>query len=262
MRSHRLFDIWEQHGYHVVADDFSQPIPNVSALNDSAWRSYDLPDFPVGLAKRAANYEISSLEGRYGFTFGNDYFTDADAAGLYTMLREYRPATVIEVGSGWSTRVTKAALEDNGGGEFVTIEPFPIRITSPTYRQPVQTVPLEVFDKLTANDVLFIDSSHVATVGSDVTHLMFRVVPRLAPRVLVHFHDIFLPDEYPKEWATRLRRFWNEQYLVHAFLLCNQRWEILWSSHHLTTRHPELVDWPRSIHPHTLPSSLWIRRLA
>jgi hypothetical protein len=77
------------------------------------------------------------------------------------------------------------------------------------------------------NDILFVDSSHVCKFGSDVNHMILRVLPRLQPGVVVHFHDIFLPFEFPKHWVKQYKLFWNEQYLFHAFLLFNNRFETL-----------------------------------
>ncbi len=261
--SRKVFDIWERHGYHIVPTHFYEPIPDTSRLPDSAWASYEI-DFggaPLELLRRAGRYDITGLDGRHGYAFTNEYFGDFDAAGLYTIIREYRPRRVLEIGSGWSTRVALSGLEDNGTGEIITVEPFePGRMPfEPTYRVPVQELPLEVFDQLDANDILFIDSSHVVAIGSDVTHLVMRVLPRLRPGVLVHFHDVFLPDEYPRSWTLERHRFWTEQYLVHAFLLFNTEFEVLWASSYLATRHSEAVPWPR-IASSSPPGSLWLRR--
>src|SRR6185295_14291779 len=93
-------------------------------------------------------------------------------------------------------------------------------------RSLVQDVPLKIFDVLEANDILFIDSSHVCKVGSDVYHELFRILPRLRPGVIIHFHDIFWPFEYPEDWL-REGRAWNELYLMRAFLQHNEAYEIL-----------------------------------
>jgi hypothetical protein len=192
-------------------------------------------------------------------------FTGADVAGLYTMIREYRPRRVVEVGSGSSTRVILSALDDNGVGDLVTVEPFETyrMPRKPTYSVPVQQLPMSVFDALESNDILFIDSSHVVAIGSDVTHVVLRILHRLKPGVLVHFHDIFLPDEYPQSWVVKEHRFWTEQYVVHAFLLFNSEFEVLWSSHYLSSRHAEaLAAWSQSEAGLFQPASFWMRRKA
>lgn len=109
-------------------------------------------------------------------------------------------------------------------------------------KQKVEDVDLAFFDAFEENDLLFIDSSHVSKAGSDVNYLFFEVLPRLKPGVVVHIHDIFLPDEYPKVWVIDQGRNWNEQYLLRAFLQFNREWEILWAAHFMGTRHTMAVQ--------------------
>src|SRR5262249_31007940 len=132
---------------------------------------------------------------------------------------------------------------------FLCIEPYPRQFLidgvpgiSDLVRHKVEDVPLQFFDSLQAGDILFIDSSHVSKAGSDVNYLFFEVLPRLASGVLVHIHDIFLPDEYPKIWVIDQGRNWNEQYLVRAFLQFNAEWEIIWAAHFMGTRHTAAVQ--------------------
>jgi len=115
---------------------------------------------------------------------------------------------------------------------------------------------------LQSGDILFIDSSHVAKVGSDVNYLFFEVIPRLKPGVMVHFHDVFLPDEYPKVWVIDEGRNWNEQYLLRAFLQFNTSWEVMWSAHFMGTRHRAAVQMTFPRYPALGGGgSFWIRRL-
>src|SRR5690606_1476141 len=149
-------------------------------------------------------------------------FPPHDAHALYTLLRLVRPKQIVEVGSGWSTTVTLAAIADGSLDTSVTcIEPYPRPFlrelasgpVGPTLREErLETAPLEVFEALGSGDVCFIDSSHVAKTGSDVVHAMLTVIPRLAPGVIVHVHDIFIPEDYPEGWV-RSGFNWNEQYL-------------------------------------------------
>jgi Methyltransferase domain len=147
--------------------------------------------------------------------------------------------------------------------EVTCIEPYPARLRSllrpddavTVLEQPVQDVPLELFDKLGADDILFIDSSHVAKAGSDVTWLLLHVLPRLAPGVVVHVHDIFWPFAYPAGWLAE-RRDWNEAYFLHAFLSGNASWEILLFASWLWQQHPELI--PANLASQQ-PGSLWMR---
>lgn len=171
------------------------------------------------------------------FHLDNPSYAHFDAIMLYCMLRETRPRRVIEIGSGFSSA---AMLDVNeqvfaGAMEFTFIDPDMSRLR-PLLRENdarrctlmerrVQEVPLEVFAALGENDVLFIDSSHVSKVGSDVNRLFFEVFPALAPGVSLHIHDITGTLEYPREWHDE-GRAWNEQYLLRAFLMYNPAFRI------------------------------------
>jgi hypothetical protein len=157
----------------------------------------------------------------------NPAFAWLDSRALFVLPRHWRPRHVIEVGSGHSTLlmadVNRRFL--GGGTEIRCIEPYPpaFLATLPAgiaelIASRVQDVPLETFDILAPGDVLFIDSSHVSKTGSDVNHLMFEVLPRLPAGVHIHFHDIFLPFDYPRDWVLKLGLYWNEQYMVRAML--------------------------------------------
>jgi len=124
----------------------------------------------------------------------------------------------------------------DGKCNLTFIEPYPQLLTSlvgggndrvKILAHDVQQTPLETFDELEANDFLVIDSTHVMSTGSDVCFELFEILPRLKPGVLVHFHDIFWPFEYPRDWVVRENRSWNELYALRAFLTNNQEWEIV-----------------------------------
>ena len=121
---------------------------------------------------------------------------------------------------------------------------------------------METFTSLRENDILFIDSSHVCKIGSDVQFEFLEILPRLAPGVVVHVHDIFLPFEYPKTWVKDWHRFWNEQYLLQAFLCGNREFEVLWAGAWMQHRHPDLVEksFPSFSANRNQMASFWIRR--
>ncbi|MDA0368795.1 MAG: class I SAM-dependent methyltransferase [Proteobacteria bacterium] len=193
-----------------------------------------------------------------------DWFPRADGAAAYAMVRHHRPARLIEVGSGHSTRFIAQAIADGGLSCAVTaidpapraaIDALPINVI----RQPVQLVPGDLFGQLIAGDVLFIDSSHILMPGTDVDHLFSRVLPRLPAGVFVHIHDVFLPDDYPAAWRWR---GYNEQLAVAA-LLQGGRFAPLWASHYVITRMKDAVadsvlaglPLPNG----AIESSLWLR---
>lgn len=156
------------------------------------------------------------------------------------MLQHFLPQKMIEIGCGFSSLVTAEVNRRFFGNtlEFSCIEPYPrqflvngVEGITQLVQQKVEDVELSFFDRLGSGDILFIDSSHVSKVGSDVNYLFFEVIPRLRPGVLVHIHDLFLPDEYPKTWMIDQGRNWNEQYLTRAFLQYNNHFEIMWAAH-------------------------------
>jgi predicted O-methyltransferase YrrM len=198
-------------------------------------------------------------------------FGEVDAQILYCILRECSPNRVIEIGSGHSTRLIAQALLKNAAegpplASLTTIDPhasttLPTQIegVSRVVAKPVEDVPVSLFTGLDANDVLFIDSSHILKVGGDVQYEFLEVLPRLRPGVLVHFHDIFLPAPYPREWVLKEHRPYNEQYLLQAFLVSNEEWEVLWASYFMHLFHKDLLKSAFSDYPFG-PASFWIRR--
>lgn len=204
------------------------------------------------------------------YFYGNDQYPVLDAEFLYAALRHFNPKTVIEIGSGFSSLITAEVNRRHRAGamNFLCVEPYPRQFLidgvdgiTRLVRSRVEDVELAFFDQLEAGDLLFIDSSHVSKVGSDVNYLFFEVLPRLRPGVLVHIHDIFLPDEYPKVWVIDQGRNWNEQYLLRAFLQFNAAWEVLWAAHFMGTRHTAAVRATFPRYPQLGGGgSLWLRR--
>jgi hypothetical protein len=168
------------------------------------------------------------------YFWDNDMIPPLDAIVYYGMIREFRPKQVLEVGSGYSTEIALRAAKRNGDTRISCIEPFPSeRLLS---RKPeisnflqenVQDVPLSVFSDLEAGDILFIDSTHTVKAGSDVNYLLFKVIPCLRSGVIIHFHDIFIPYEYPESWLKEIGIIWNEQYALLAFLMYNRHFKCL-----------------------------------
>lgn len=211
------------------------------------------------LTAHAARFTIASAKEeavRAGQRYysDNDQFGPGDATVYAGVLLEHRPKRLIEVGSGFSSALFLDINAKFFGGEIAAtfIEPYPDRLLAllsetdkaraRLVREPVQNVPLELFAELQAGDVLFVDSTHVAKAGSDVNHIFFRVLPALAPGVLIHFHDIFHPFEYPREWFFNGNRSWNELYLLRAFMMNNANYRVLFFSSWFAHAHPECRD--------------------
>ena len=171
------------------------------------------------------------------YYFENSMYSYSDAIFLFCMIRKNKPKRIIEVGCGYSS----ALILDTNSQFFsdsikcTFIEPYPERLNSLLLKdekidlieQPVQNVDIELFEQLKKNDILFIDSTHVSKTGSDVNFLFFEVLPRLSKGVKVHFHDVFYPFEYPKDWVLDKKISWNENYLLRAFLSYNTKFKIV-----------------------------------
>ncbi len=184
------------------------------------------------------------------FFVRNSQFSWLDARSLFALLRHWRPRQLVEVGSGFSSLLIADVNRRFLGGSLATtcIEPYPRPFLAAgidgidTLRvEQVQDTPMEVFTGLQAGDILFIDSSHVAKTGSDVNHLYFEVLPRLARGVRVHIHDIFLPHEYVKQWVLEENRSWNEQYLLRALLMDSTAFRVVFGCNYAFWKFPELV---------------------
>jgi hypothetical protein len=169
--------------------------------------------------------------------WNQDWFPRLDAAAAYTLVRERRPSRIVEVGSGHSTRFLCRAVRDGQLSTSITsIDPAPRAaidgLPATVIRKTIQEAGTAPFELLATGDMLFVDSSHILMPGTDVDLLLNRVLPILPSGVLVHFHDIFLPDGYPPEWDWR---GYNEQ-LGIAALLQGNGFRIVWSSHYAATR--------------------------
>jgi predicted O-methyltransferase YrrM len=210
----------------------------------------------------------------------NDGFAPGDATALAAMIRHFRPRRIIEAGAGYSTAVILDVSE-----RYLTtppaiecIDPEPERLRSlvrpgdeqrlTVHETIVQSLPLSFFERLEATDILFIDSSHVLKLGSDVAFLLLEVLPRLAPGVVIHVHDITTPFEYPPEWYDE-GRAWNEAPVLRAFLAFNRNFEMLFFCDYLVRFHrdtlaaemPLALRQPRALAEGNASVSLWLRRV-
>jgi hypothetical protein len=286
----RTFGWWERMGVHVTPVHFYEPVPDTRSLKPDVWsRTSELVGIDYGeerqlglLAEFAARFktECDALPrqptGHPGdFYYQNPTFGWVDAAIYYCVLRHFKPRSICEIGSGASTLLALKAIEANRNEvpgyqcELLAIDPFPSDVLKAAVSDCVRVEETEVqnvsraeIESLSAGDVLFVDSSHVLKTGSDVQWIYLELLPRLKPGVLVHAHDIFLPREYPERWIKNERRFWNEQYLLQAFLSFNSAFEVLLTAALLHVRHPDSLAEAFSIYlpSHESPGSFWFRR--
>lgn len=194
-----------------------------------------------------------------------DWFPGLDAAVAYALVRERRPSRILEIGSGHSTRFLARAVRDGGlGTEITCVDPAPRADLSGTgvrfLRQTIQQAAETDLPALGPGDILFLDSSHLALPGSDVDLVLNHLLPTLPAGLLVHIHDIVLPDPYPEAWAWRT---YNEQLLVAA-MLSGGGFRPLFSSHFARTRLlgrdgvPDLGWLP--VPEGALETSLWLEK--
>lgn len=272
-------------GYHVRPIHYYEPLPDFQHLSAAATtrpRVSPAIEFDLAgqqrLVRRLTGAWASELAHPIdpAFDFGNRYFGGVDAAIYYSLIRDLRPARVIEIGAGMSTRIAAMALarnrEDGRPGELECVEPFPsARLTArmpqaALIQKRVEDLPLEHFDRLAANDILFIDSSHAVKFGGDVCREFLEILPRLKPGVWVHVHDVFFPRDYPAAWLIEQRWAFTEQYLLEAFLAFNTSFAVRLCLHWLWTDHRDVWrEWPdvvTSSADHHPPSSFWMTRVA
>tara|TARA_Y100000816_G_scaffold244748_1_gene192494 strand:+ start:427 stop:1374 length:948 start_codon:yes stop_codon:yes gene_type:complete len=214
----------------------------------------------------------------YRYYFDNSYFSYGDGVILYSMLLHFKPKRIIEIGSGFSSAemldIDDIFFQDKI--DFTFIEPNPERLLKlistedidnvNIFAKPVQEINLNEFSLLDENDILFIDSSHISKIGSDVNFVLFNILPLLKKGVLIHFHDIIWPFEYPKKWVARGRAY-NESYLLRAFLQNNDKYKILFFNSFMVHKYLELIKkklplmaYSSSYEMTIANSSLWLRK--
>lgn len=207
------------------------------------------------------------------FHFGNIAFESGDAEIWYAVIRHLRPRTIIEIGSGYSTRLAARAIERNSLDDasyrcrHVCIEPYEMpwleKLGVEVVRRRVEDVGAEFFASLTSGDILFIDSSHIIRPQGDVLFEFLELLPTLCPGVVVHVHDVFTPRDYLEPWVIQQVRLWNEQYLLEAFLTHNANWEVMLALNHLHHHHyEELAGACPFLTRDREPGSFYIRRAA
>lgn len=289
----RYFRWWERRGIHITPVHFYMPIPEIRELEKrDIWKKksdlvgidmnvsgqkellhslcFEFSDELVSLYKKK-----EEVKGEDEYYIDNDFFGEVDAEILYGIIRKFKPAKIIEIGAGFSTRLAAQAIlknkaKDNSICKLVSIEPHPDPILKQGFpglshliTKKVEEVPIDEFLSLLANDILFIDSSHVLKTGGDVEYIYLEILPRLNKGVIIHVHDIFFPLEYPREWVVENNFFWTEQYLLQAFLMFNSTFKVLWCGSYMHTEYPgELQKAFRSYNPETSsPKSFWMKKV-
>jgi hypothetical protein len=243
-------------GFELIPRHYYSPIPYDTPR--SAWdRVHPMPGVRFDVESQAGWVERAAANAEGWTPPESPMYGPVDAEVLYGMISELRPGKVVELGSGHSSEIIRQAL----GKAHEIYDPWPNERTDrEVHRVSAADVPLDVFTELEAGDVLFVDTTHTVKTGGDVNRIILEVLPSLHPGVVVHIHDIFLPFEYPYEWAMA-KRLWAEQYLLHAFLIANPEWEVLCGCHAVARLRPKLIKrlFPR--YSSVRPSGFWLRRV-
>jgi hypothetical protein len=282
-------------GLHIIPNHFYQPVPDTRFIPKSLWdgksemigvRMNDslqlqlIQDFKSMFYDEYNQFPPTPLANGFSqpvalFYSDNPFFGPVDAEFLYCMIRYLKPNKVIEVGSGYTTYLSAQAIlvnqqKDGRLCDLIAIEPYPNKILQKGFpgltslkTNKLQEIPFNYFNILKENDILFIDSSHILNIGSDVAYLFLEILPRLNSGVYVHIHDIYLPYEYPRSMIFTEKKFYNEQYLLQSFLINNYQFEVVYVGYYLHKHYShELKKAVPRYDPssHKKPVSFWIRK--
>ena len=277
------FEELQWRGWHHQPNHFATPLNDLRFLRShpELWIRSSTPagiewdlDGQVALLQTLQPY-IAELEdvpddsdGSGRFHWSNGHFPRGDASVYYGLVRNLKPRRAVEVGAGWSTLMLKRALQANADKcEVIVIEPAPMGEVLdglpsgwPLHEHPVQLEDASTFEALGPGDVLFYDGSHCVRTASDVNWVFFEVLPRLAPGVWIHVHDIMWPHDYPTHWILDSGLSWNEQYLVQAFLMGNSSYRVRIAVRMLAELRPAEVE---AVVPSGFPgASLWFEKVS
>jgi predicted O-methyltransferase YrrM len=273
-------------GHDLVERHYYSPIPETAALPQSTWTDpAPLPglrlDLEHGIAFLEERLRLYIREfnprltpgARGEFHLANMTYGSVDAEVLYAMVRYSQPTRIVELGMGASSLVIREALlrnrVDGHAADYLVADPHPnaavagaISDVSRLESSPAQAIARHHFTDLGSGDILFVDTTHIVKTGGDVNYLILEILPLLVPGVVVHFHDVFLPYEYPREWLARYRWFWSEQYLLAAFLSMNEQFDVFIPTHALARTYPErLAHVVPSFDSSVKPGAFWICRV-
>jgi len=243
-------------GLSVIPANFYSNTPSVSeVLASYEYNEQDPPYLNCGIFDQSnLRTELSDLipysidfspsdngdpETSTSFFWNNSQFSHSDAMSYFAYIRRIKPRTVLEIGSGFSSLIALEALQRNGSGKLLCVEPFPrpfIKLLSDEGKLQLNTSKAQEITATLLNsilqdgDILFIDSTHTIKTGSDCLHIYLRLIPQLRKKVYIHVHDIFLPFGLPQRWLIDHQIYWTEQYLLLALLIDNPRAKLLFGS--------------------------------
>lgn len=248
----------------------NRPIPTLYDIDLRRDDQFQLLKALAAFYKDLPFSDSKSVENRY--YFDQVWFCYTDAIMLYCLIRQFGIRRVIEIGSGYSSAVMLDTMEQFGDPDFelTFIEPHPERLNSlidinscknvTLLKCKIQDVRANLFDGLQSGDMLFIDSSHIVKFDSDLHSIIFDILPRLPVGVIVHFHDIFYPFEYPADWLLE-GKYWNEAYFLRALLSGNHNWKILLFNDYVNREFSEFIKEMMPLCRKNFGASLYIQKV-
>jgi hypothetical protein len=251
----------QKHGVTITRADSYAEIPTIAELE----QSFAVPSlltlegiFPDNdamiaelerLMKMSHEFDPPAKSSRPGeYAWENSSFSYSDAMAYYTMIRTRKPRTIVEIGGGWQTRVAQMACEKNGMGRIICIAPEPTEFLLAVQgielvKRRVQDLETGFFNSvLRDGDMLFIDSSHTVKHDSDCLHIYLRILPAIQAAVTVQVHDIYLPETLSLSQMRDQQVFWNEQYLLYAYMCSNPRTRTIYGSRYHSRHNPEMLE--------------------
>ncbi len=242
-------------GIFPIIDHYYEPLFNPEHLRKSLREDRYLPAIDLNIDEQLRllesfkfNEELLSFprnksNNNLEYSYDNSEYSSGDSECLYSMIRIYKPKTIIEIGCGSSTLMAINAVNANKNEDsnylcdYTCIEPYEQPWLEQTglriIRKKVEEVPLDAFKQLGKNDILFIDSSHIIRPQGDVLYEILEILPSLNPGVLIHLHDVLSPKDYYPDDCIGGKHFWNEQYLLEAFISYNEAFKVILSTNHL-----------------------------
>jgi hypothetical protein len=282
----RTMQTFRKIGVFPILDHYYEPLFNPAHLRyplsldrELAGLDWNISEQLDLLSKFHFNEELLAFpltyERDFEFFYNNGFFESGDAEFLYNVIRHFKPRHILEIGSGQSTLLAASAIQENCRSDanylcrHVCVEPYENkwlqRLNIELVRSPIEQLDKSFFGELEQNDILFIDSSHIIRPQGDVLFEFLEILPTLKSGVLVHIHDIFSPKDYPHEWIYQDVRFWNEQYLLEAFLSFNAQFKIIAALNFLKHHYPQELGGPCPVLRNQMdfrePGSFWIRRV-
>jgi hypothetical protein len=263
--------------YYEPQFDYRQPKPDFSQDRNLPGIDWNISEQLKMLSRFSFAHELADIPDEkpetLQFYWNNPMFKAGDAEYWYQLIRTIQPRRIFEVGCGNSTLLAIDAIRRNQQDnpnyacEHICIEPYETpwleEAGVSVVRRKIEEIELSFFSKLQENDILFIDSSHIIRPQGDVLFEYLELLPSLNPGVIVHIHDIFSPKNYPQSWIEDAVSFWNEQYLLEAFLSDNSSWKIIGSLNYLHHHHYEKL---KSVAPFLMPKhepgSFYIQKVA